>query len=84
MIKNYYALELHGQSAVESWIASANKVGIRVHIWMQSFYDGSWINPIKDGSIDTAYFNQKIAEAQKYAKIKGISGVHLDYLRYLL
>ena len=80
---NYYALEAHGQSAVESWIASANKVGIRVHIWMQTFYSGgSWVNPVKNGAVNTAFFNQKISEAQKYAKIKGVAGIHLDYLRY--
>ncbi|WP_458402729.1 pseudomurein-binding repeat-containing protein [Methanobrevibacter sp.] len=79
---NFYAVEAHGKSAVESWIASAGKVGIRVHIWMQSFYDGGWINPIKNGAVNTAYFNQKIAEAKTYANLKGIAGVHLDYLRY--
>ena len=28
------------------------------------------------------YFNQVINEAQTYAKIKGVSGIHFDYLRY--
>ena len=79
---NFYALTAHGQSAVESWIASANKLGIRVHIWMQAFYDGSWINPVKSGSYNQAFFNQKIAEAKKYANVKGVAGVHIDYLRY--
>lgn len=80
---NYYALEAHGQSAVESWIASANKVGIRVHIWMQAFYSGGdWVNPVKNGAVNTAFFNKKISEAQKYAKLKGVAGIHLDYLRY--
>ena len=80
---NYYAITVHGQSAVESWIASANKLGIRVHIWAQVFYglDG-WVNPVKNGKIDTALFNQKISELKKYANIKGVSGIHLDYLRY--
>ena len=79
---NFYALTAHGQSAVESWIASANKLGIRVHIWMQAFYDGSWINPVKSGSYNQAFFNQKITEAKKYANVKGVAGVHIDYLRY--
>ena len=79
---NYYAITKHGQSAVESWIASANKVGIRVHIWMQAFYDGSWINPVSSGSPNTAYFTKKINEAKTYAKIKGVAGIHFDYLRY--
>ncbi len=79
---NYYALTVHGKSVVESWIASANSYGIRVHIWMQTFYDGSWINPVKNGSPNTAYFNQVISEAKKYASIKGVAGIHFDYMRY--
>ena len=79
---NFYAIKLHGQSAVESWIASANSYGMRVHIWMQAFYDGSWINPVKNGAANTAYFNQVISEAKKYAAIKGVAGIHFDYMRY--
>ena len=79
---NFYAIQAHGQSAVESWIANANKRGMRVHIWMQAFYDGDWINPVKNGAPNQAFFNQKITEAKKYAKVKGVSGVHIDYLRY--
>ena len=80
---NFYAVTKHGKSSVESWIASANKVGIRVHIWMQAFYqDGSWINPVKNGSPNTALFNTIIDEAKSYAKLKGVAGIHFDYLRY--
>ncbi len=80
---NYGAISKHGQSAVESWIVSANKLGMNVHIWMQTFYEGGkWVNPVKSGSANTAFFNQKIAEAKKYAKIKGVAGIHFDYLRY--
>ena len=79
---NYYAIQLHGKSAVESWIASANKLGINVHIWMQVYYDGSWINPISNGAYNTKFSDERIAEAVSYAKIKGVSGVLFDYLRY--
>ena len=79
---NYYAITKHGQSAVETWIASANSLGMRVHIWMQTFYDGSWLNPVKKGSPDTTLFNQIISEAKGYAAIKGVAGIHFDYLRY--
>ncbi|WP_405307367.1 transglutaminase domain-containing protein [Methanobrevibacter sp.] len=79
---NFYAFTAHGQSAVESWIASANKLGIRVHIWMQAFYDGDWVNPVKNGAPNQAFFDKKIAEAKTYAKVKGVSGVHIDYIRY--
>ncbi|WP_407424782.1 Ig-like domain repeat protein, partial [Methanobrevibacter sp.] len=80
---NYYAIEKHGKSAVENWIGSASKLGIRVHIWMQAFYDdGGWVNPVSGGSYNTAFSNYKIDEAQNYAKLKGVSGILLDYLRY--
>ena len=80
---NFKAIELHGQSKVESWIASANKLGMRVHIWMQIFYEGGkWVNPVKNGKPYEAFFEKKITEAQGYAKIKGVAGIHFDYLRY--
>lgn len=79
---NYYAITKHGKSAVETWIASANSLGMRVHIWMQAFYDGDWINPVKNGSPNTAYFNKLINKAKTYAAIKGVAGIHFDYLRY--
>lgn len=80
---NFYALTIKTQREVESWIASANKLGMRVHIWMQAFYaNGSWVNPVVNGNVNSDYFEQKIIEAQKYASIKGISGIHLDYIRY--
>ena len=84
ILLNYYAITKHGQSAVETWIANANKLNIRVHIWMQVFYSSStgWVNPIQNGAKNTDYFTEKITEAQKYAKIKGVSGIHLDYMRY--
>ena len=79
---NFYAVEKWGKSAVESWIESANTHGIRVHIWMQAFYNGGWINPVKNGAVNTAYFNQVMAEAKEYAALKGVAGIHFDYMRY--
>lgn len=80
---NYYALELHGKSAVETFIKNANANGIKVHIWMQCFYDGNWISPVNsDGTYKYSYFNSKINEAKKYAALKGVAGIHLDYLRF--
>ena len=77
---NYASINKWGQSVVESWIATANSNGIRVHIWMQTLYkDGKWINP-KTASSST--INSIVNEAKSYAQIKGVAGVHLDYLRY--
>ena len=80
---NYYAFEKHGESKVLKWIGNANTKGIKVHIWMQTFYQGGkWVNPVKNGLPYTSYFTQKINEAVKYASMKGVSGIHFDYIRY--
>ena len=80
---NFYAFTKYGESSVLSWIKQANSYGIKVHIWMQVFYDGGWLSPLNsDGSMNTALFNERIAEAKKYAALPGVAGVHFDYLRY--
>ena len=78
------ALEKHGKSAVETFIADAKKKGISVHIWMQIFYTGGkWISATNgDGSYKYSFFNSKINEAKEYANLKGVAGVHMDYLRF--
>lgn len=73
---NYYAFTTHGESKVKTWIQQAAKHKINVHIWMQCFYDGEWHNP------KTTNHTNKLKEAQKYANTTGVTGVHLDYLRY--
>ena len=84
VLLNFKAYELYGKSGVETWISSANDVGIDVHMWVQAFYSGSsgWVNPVKSGKENTAYFTTKINEIKTYAAISGLSGIHLDYLRY--
>ena len=80
---NYYAYSLHGKSGVESWISSAKTHGINVHMWVQVFNEGDgWVNPVKSGKENTAFFNQKLNEIKTYARITGLAGIHLDYLRY--
>lgn len=80
---NFKAVELWGQSGVEKFVSDANAKGIKVHIWMQVFYqNGKWQNPVKNKKINYDLINSKIKLAKKYAKIKGIAGVHFDYLRY--
>ena len=77
------AVSAYGASEVVSWIKRANDCGIKVHIWMQCFYDGGWINPVNsDGSYKYDLFNSIINDAKYYAGLKGVSGVHFDYLRY--
>ena len=73
---NYYAFTTHCESKVLDWIDKANKNNIAIHVWMQCFYDGEWHNP------KTTNLINRINEAKKYANLKGVKGVHLDYLRY--
>ena len=81
---NAYALERHGKVKVEAFIKDAKRHGIKVHIWMQVFYEGGkWISPVnKDGSYNYKFMNQKIKSAKQYANLKGVAGVHFDYLRF--
>lgn len=78
-----YAFTAYGESAVLSWIRTANSYGVQVHIWMQVFYSGSWVVPVNDGdgSIKYSFINSKINEATRYASLSGVAGVHFDYLR---
>ena len=78
-----HAVSSYGESAVASWIAQAHKYGIKVHIWVQVFYDGTWIRPMKtDGTPDYGYMKKRASMAVRYAKIRGVDGIHLDYVRF--
>lgn len=80
---NAYAFTMYGSSQVKSWISTANRYGIKVHIWMQIFYEGKWVRPVNDdGTYKYAYMNKKINQAKTYAKIPGVAGIHFDYLRF--
>ena len=82
---NVQAIGLYGKSAVKSFIKRAHKHGIKVHLWMQvCFMNGKWISPInkKTQKLKYSFLNRKIREAKSYAKIKGVDGVHFDYLRF--
>ena len=78
------AISVHGKSAVVSFIKKAHKYGIKVHLWMQVCCVGEkWTRPIDDNNkIKYSFLNKKIKEAKKYAKIKGVDGIHFDYVRF--
>lgn len=78
-----YAVNAYGAGAVSSWAHQANSYGIKVHLWMQVAYDGSWHGIAnKDGTYNYDLINSRVNEAKYYASISGISGVHFDYLRF--
>ncbi|MBR1611151.1 MAG: Ig-like domain repeat protein, partial [Methanobrevibacter sp.] len=81
---NAKAIERFGKTYVETWIKDAKAHGIKVHLWMQVFYTtaGGWKNPIKKGKLNYNLLNSKVKEAKTLAKVKGVAGVHFDYVRY--
>jgi hypothetical protein len=78
------ALDSYGKSAVVSFIKKAHRYGIKVHMWMQVAYSGgNWVSLVDDhGKLKYGFMNKKVREAKYYAKIKGVDGVHFDYMRY--
>lgn len=80
---NSAAFDFHGKTAVSKFATKAKSLGIKVHIWMQVFYKGKWISPVNsDGTFKTSLFNSEIKKAKEYASVKGVSGIHFDYLRF--
>lgn len=80
---NAKAIERFGKSYVESWIKTAKSHGIKVHLWMQVFYKSDkWQNPIKNGKVDYTLLKTKVNEAKTLAKVKGVAGIHFDYVRF--
>ena len=79
-----HAIAQYGKGSVVSFIKKAHKYGIKVHLWMQIGYSGGkWVSFVDDnGKIKYSFLNKKISEAKRYAKIKGVDGVHFDYIRY--
>jgi hypothetical protein len=78
------AVDKFGTKTVSEWINKAKNRNIKVHIWVQCFYNGSWVNPIntKQKDFNYPYFNAKLKEIEKYTTINNISGIQLDYIRY--
>jgi len=88
-IKNIFVIEsfftIQGEARALSWIKNATRKGMKIHIWVPVFYNGTsktWVNPIKDGKLNQAFFDTIISKSRKYAAIDGVVGIHLDYLRY--
>jgi len=86
-IKNIFLHEnvFKNRNEAISWIQQATAKGFKVHIWFSTFFNASskkWTNPIVNGALNQNYFNRVISRAKSYASIKGVAGIHLDYLRY--
>jgi len=78
------SVDRFGKENVEKWIKKAHAKNISVHIWVQCFNNGTWVNPIdtKKKEFNYDYFNKKIAKIEEYCQIEGIDGIQLDYVRF--
>lgn len=77
----------YSDSYITSWLLNASKNNVKIHVWINCFYNTSsksWINPIdtKTGTLNQLYFNEIILKVKNYATIPNVAGIHLDYLRY--
>ena len=84
ILLNAHSIHSPGKSKVISFIKKAHKYGIKVHIWMQvCFSNGKWVIPMDNhNKIKYSFLNKKVREAKSYARIKGVDGIHFDYVRY--
>lgn len=58
--------------------------GIKVHIWLPVFVEnGMWVS-VEDSNetVNQNFINKRLDEVSELAKIRGISGIQLDYLRF--
>ena len=78
------AFTKYGEKAVLKWIKKAHKYGMKVHIWMAVFYkDGKYIHASnKNGVYNYKHMESKISLAKHYASLKGVDGIHFDYVRF--
>lgn len=74
-------------AAIEAFIAEAAEHGVRVHLWMICLWDGGeLVSPIvqkEDGKgYPQDYFNAEAEKMKKAAALKGLYGLHFDYIRF--
>ncbi len=78
------SFDKYGKSTVLKWIKKAHKYGIKVHIWIATFYkNGKYVHASnKKGVYNYKHMNSIIAKAKKYAAYDGVDGIHFDYVRF--
>lgn len=81
---SHAAFEKYGESKVLKWITKAHKYGMSVHIWMAVFYqNGKYIHACdKKGNYNYKHMTKIINKAKHYAGLKGVDGLHFDYVRF--
>ena len=83
IILNEAAFTSHGIERTMAFMDAAHARGMKVHIWIQCFYDGSWISPVDDENVcyKQDLFDDIIDRAVRYVGY-GADGIHLDYVRF--
>lgn len=65
------------------WIQEANSHGIHIHMWVSIFKGTTFYPPIlADGTPNYKIMEKAIAESKYYALLPGVSGIHLDFVRF--
>ena len=74
----------YGEKNVLKWIKKAHKYGMKVHIWISVFYQDGKFTPAasKKGVYNYNHMTSIIKKAKYYASLKGVDGIHFDYVRF--
>ena len=74
----------YGKNKVLNWIKKANKYDMKAHMWIAAFYkNGKFVHPSsKKGVYNYKHMNNLIKKAKYYASLKGVDGIHFDYVRF--
>ncbi len=68
---------------ITKFIEDCDNLGIKVHTWMQCFYNDTWKYPkYNDTEFNQTFVDEIIDQALFYVKNYDVAGVHLDYIRY--
>ncbi len=74
---------------IEEFIAKAKTFGIEIHLWLICLHDnGKFVPPIieEEGQegrdFNKAYFETEAEKVQKASSLKGLAGLHFDYIRF--
>lgn len=81
------SIKIFGKKKVLKWIKDAHKYNIKVHLWMPTFSDSQknrfYPPAFKSGAYNYKRINLLLKKVKYYSRLKGVDGIHFDYLRYL-
>lgn len=84
ILLNFAAFYPSNQKNTVAFLDKCDELGVKVHAWLQCFYNGGWVSPVDD---ENKCYREDIYEkirndVKTYIEEFGIIGLHLDYVRF--